>query len=163
MLYKYECMKCHKQIEELQEGWGSRVKRAICPACTRRLLRERAGTWTAFVVGSLFLCSLPLWAKVPGAKLQQTDAMVGKAAFRIQRHGDDILMQPMLTPRFQLSYIKGPRPVDGDPAIQQCSVWSRELRRSYEDMTLITVTVLKCGETEYGMRGVDFQFEDSKK
>jgi len=86
-----------------------------------------------------------------------TDRLAGRAAFRIERDGRDILMQPILTPHFKLEVLNGPHPLESE--VVQCSVWGRELRRDAQEGQVITVTVLRCGSTEYGVSEVDFAFD----
>ena len=82
---------------------------------------------------------------------------IGPAAFRIFKRGDAIILAPVITPEFKVMLMEGPKPVVDE--VQQCIVYAHYL--SEEDKTRV-VTVIKCGESVYGLTEVDFVMNEKK-
>lgn len=82
------------------------------------------------------------------------DRKVGSVAVRIVRRGKDTFMTPVIPPHFKLSLLSGPNVVADD--IQACTVYGRMMSQDPP----MEATVLRCGESEFGVEEVDFETND---
>ena len=81
------------------------------------------------------------------------DVKVGKAAFHILKSGgEEMSVEPLLTPSFKLARIAGT--TNPDTSIIQCDVIKRVMGFQGDDAFIITV--LKCGNSEYAIKELDF-------
>lgn len=80
------------------------------------------------------------------------DRRIGSAQFHIERVKDEVVMEPLVPARFKLVQLKGEHAEPND--IVRCEVFARALDGNPELM----ITVLKCGDREYGVQEVDFAY-----
>jgi hypothetical protein len=95
------------------------------------------------------------------------DEIVGKTVFEVERSvGGHAFMLPRVPVGFGVTRIKGNLDIPDGTAI--CSIIKRTVNndidpRDPHTQTAITVTVLKCGEYEYGISEVLFDVESVKR
>lgn len=90
---------------------------------------------------------------------QTTDRRVGVAAFQIVKRDGELMMHPLVSPDFKLEWLSGSKvPPDG---ITQCTVIARDTVNE-PAATVFTFTVLRCGDAEYGIKEIDFAFDNVK-